>query len=409
SVTLRNGVAVVHLKIRKKYAPIYKDATMLLRPKTGLKDMVVEMDPGTPGAGKLKEGGTIPITHTAPDVNLDEVLAQLDGDTRSYLTILITAGGQAFSQPGYPSDLRQTLKRFEPTARFVRSITGTLSQRRANLRRVIHNFQLLTNELGKKDTQLAQLVDSSNANFKALAHQDQNIQATLRELPPTLQTADTVLGKATGLATQLGQTSQALRPAARALGPALRETRPFLRTTTPIIHNQLRPFARDARPAVRELRNTARQLKPVTPRLTRTFGVLNQLLNALAYNPPGSEEGYLFWASWVNHAGASIFSTQDAHGPVRRGLVLASCSSLGLLERVTQNNPPLALLYQLLHAPPSQQVCPSAVPPSGSARQDGTAAGAGTTTPAKPPRAKGTGTAAAGPAGGKPALGGGTP
>ena len=43
----------------------------------------------------------------------------------------------------------------------------------------------------------------------------------------------------------------------------------------------------------------------------------------LAFNPKGPEEGFLFWASWVNHAGASIFSTQDAHGPIRRGLVVA--------------------------------------------------------------------------------------
>ena len=50
--------------------------------------------------------------------------------------------------------------------------------------------------------------------------------------------------------------------------------------------------------------------------------MLNHLLNTLAYNPPGKEEGYLFWAAWANHIGAPVFSTQDAHGPIRRGLVL---------------------------------------------------------------------------------------
>ncbi len=34
-VELKNGVAVVSMKIRNKYAPIYRDAHMLLRPKTG--------------------------------------------------------------------------------------------------------------------------------------------------------------------------------------------------------------------------------------------------------------------------------------------------------------------------------------------------------------------------------------
>jgi phospholipid/cholesterol/gamma-HCH transport system substrate-binding protein len=231
------------------------------------------------------------------------------------------------------------------------------------VRHVIHNFRLLTEELGKKDTQLAEFVDSSNANFKALANQDANIQATLRELPPTLQQAETTLTNATGLANQLGRTSEALRPFARGLGPTLVEVRPFLRQTTPIIRDQLRPFAREARPAVRELRTAAAKLEPTTPRLTRTFGVINSLLNTLAYNPPGDEEGYLFWASWVNHTGATIFGTQDAHGPIRRGSVIASCSSLQLLENVTATNPPLSLLFQLLGAPPSQQVCPSTSSP----------------------------------------------
>ena len=38
---------VVTLAIDRKFLPIYKDATILLRPKTGLKDMFFELDPGT--------------------------------------------------------------------------------------------------------------------------------------------------------------------------------------------------------------------------------------------------------------------------------------------------------------------------------------------------------------------------
>jgi phospholipid/cholesterol/gamma-HCH transport system substrate-binding protein len=337
--------------------------------------MVVEMDPGNKPAGALKEGATIPITQTSPDVNLDEILSSLDGDTRDYLVVLLTAGGQALKDPGLPADLRQTFKRFEPTARYIKQVTSLLKDRRQHTRRVIHNFQLLVSELGKKDTQLAQFVDSSNANFKALAAQDANIRATLRELPPTLSQAETTLTKATGFANQLGSTSEALRPTARALGPALRQTRPFLLQSTPIIQNHLRPFARQARPAVRELRAAVEKLQPTTPHLTKTFKVVNSLLNTLAYNPPGDEEGYLFWASWVNHAGASIFGTQDAQGPIRRGAVIASCASLGLLENVTQTNPPLKLLFQLLGAPASSQICPTTsspgVPESGTPGTNG--------------------------------------
>ena len=45
-VDLVDGRAVVTMKIRRKYTPIYKDATALLRPKTGLNDMIIELDAG---------------------------------------------------------------------------------------------------------------------------------------------------------------------------------------------------------------------------------------------------------------------------------------------------------------------------------------------------------------------------
>jgi phospholipid/cholesterol/gamma-HCH transport system substrate-binding protein len=363
-VELKNGVAVITLQIKKKYAPIYRDATMLLRPKTGLKDMIVEMDPGNASAGRVPDGGHIPVGNTAPDVNPDEILSNLDSDTRAYLEILLSAGGQAFSHGAYAADLRETFKRFEPTNTDLAKITGELSKRRHNIAHVTHDLRLLMQELGTKDRQIASLVTSANENFRALASQDSNIRASLQLLPDTLRTAQTTLAKADRLALHLGPTLQHLRPTARALGPSLRATRPFLHDTTPIIKNHLRPFARIARQPVRDLRKAASDLGPLTPKLTRVFTVVNSLLNTLAYNPPGPEEGFLFWNAWVNHDAASIFSTQDAHGPIRRGVIVASCLSLGLLESIVATNDQLKVLSDLLRAPSSADACPQPIPKS---------------------------------------------
>ncbi len=47
SVSVEDGHAVVGMNIEPKYAPlIHPDARLLLRPKTNLNDMVVEVDPG---------------------------------------------------------------------------------------------------------------------------------------------------------------------------------------------------------------------------------------------------------------------------------------------------------------------------------------------------------------------------
>jgi phospholipid/cholesterol/gamma-HCH transport system substrate-binding protein len=361
SVRLEDGRAVVEMKIKRKYAPIYRDATILLRPKTGLKDMYLNLDPGTEAAGEVPEGGRIGVSNTLPDVNPDEVLAALDADTRDYLRILLNSGAEALSGDG-PAQLRQTIKRFEPTTRDTEAITRRLIDRRRNLRRVVHNFQELANELGSTDTQLAEFVDSANANFAAIARQDTSLREALRLLPGTLdQTASTLRG-VDALATNLGPALEELRPGARALGPSLREARPFLRTTTPVIRNELRPFARDVQPTVRDLRGAAADLAVVTPRLTKTVKVVNSLLNTLAYNPRGAEEGYLFWGSWANHAGSTVFGTQDAHGPIRRGLVLVSCAGLGVLNQIEATTPSLKVLIDLLNAPLESDVCPEAVP-----------------------------------------------
>jgi phospholipid/cholesterol/gamma-HCH transport system substrate-binding protein len=194
--------------------------------------------------------------------------------------------------------------------------------------------------------------------FRSFARQDANLRATLRALPGTLGTTRTALGRLDALGRVLGPTLQALRPGARALGPALRRTRPFLRATTPVIRDELRPFARAALPTVQQLEPATAGLAAATPDLTTVFGVVNRLLNELAYNPPGrSQEGYLFWLSWANHVSDALFSTQDAHGPVRRGLVVLSCNSARLLRSVAEANPLLGTLVALLNAPQQEEIC----------------------------------------------------
>jgi len=357
SVKLENGKAVIGLSIDREHARVYRDATILLRPKTGLKDMVAELTPGTPEAGELVEGQRIPASQTLPDVNLDEILAALDADTRDYLRLLLGDGAQGLRGNG--RELAQTIRRFEPTARYARQANEQLALRRRNIRRAIHSFSLLTGELGRRDTELAEFVENSNAVFAVLAGQEASIRETLSELPSTLDVTQQTLAKTDRLASVLGPTLEDLRPGARALGPALRETRPFLRTTTPIIRDQIRPFTRAALPTVRELQPALSDLAAATPDLTRTFRVVNALLNTLAYNPPGRDkEGYLFWLSWANHLGATVFATQDAHGPIRHGIIVYTCDTARLLQAVAEANPALGTLVALLNGPTPEQVCP---------------------------------------------------
>lgn len=354
-VQLKDGKAVLTMRMEPRYGRVYKDATVLLRPKTGLKDMVAELVPGHASTGRIADGGVIPVSQTLPDVNLDEVLATLDSDSRDYLVLLL--GGGAEGLRGNGEDLGNTLRRLEPTARYSRRVFSALAERRRNIRRVVHSLSLIMGELGTKDDQIAEFVDNSNAVFDTLARQDANLRSTLQELPSTLAETNTALGKTETFANELGPTLSALRPGARALGPALRETRPFLRETTPVIRDEIRPFVRASRPTVRELRPALKDLAVATPDLTKTFSVVNYLFDTLAYNPPGEDsEGFLFWLAWANHVGAQVFATQDAHGPIRRGEFITTCQDVPVLNQVAQANPLLGLLTTFLNIP--KQNCP---------------------------------------------------
>jgi len=355
SVELKDGKALLTLRMEPKYGRVYKDATVLMRPKTGLKDMVAELEPGTPKAGRMEDDDVIPVSETLPDVNLDEILASLDADTRDYLTILVGAGAEGLRDNG--PELARAIRRFEPTAHYGSKVFGALEKRKRNIKRVIHNLSLIMEELGAKDDQLAEFVENSNAVFTTLARQDANLRSTLTELPSALDETQRGLGKAKLLADELGPTLQELRPAARALAPTLRALRPFVRETTPIIRDEIRPFVRASRPTVKELRPAMRDLAAATPDLRRTFSVVNYLLDELAYNPPGVEEGYLFWVAWANHLGNQIFTTQDAHGPIRRGQFITTCQDVPVLNQVSQANPLLGTLTDLLAIP--KQNCPT--------------------------------------------------
>jgi phospholipid/cholesterol/gamma-HCH transport system substrate-binding protein len=379
SVELKDGRALITMDIEPEYAEIYEDATMLLRPKTGLKDMVLQLDPGDSRNRRLEEGDTIPVQNTQPTIDLDEILSVLDADTRDYLTLLVTGGGEGLRGQG--RELSNTLRRVEPLNRDLARLNRALARRRDNIRRVIHNFQLLATELGDKGDDIAELVDSSNAVFASLARQEARLRESLRLLPGSLQETERALAAADPFADQLGSTLQQLRPAARQLAPTLRQTRPFLRRTTPVIRDEIRPFTRESLPTVRQLRPAARDLAGVMPELRRSLRVANVLLNMLAFNPPGQqEEGYLFWMSWANHLANSIFATQDAHGPIRRGLVVTSCSSLGALSAVSQVDPVVNTILSLSNLPVNNDVCPETTgttgQPHASGRRDGEDGGA---------------------------------
>ena len=341
AVRLEEGRAIVALDLEQQYKGLVRrDAMAHLRPRTPLKDMYIQIVPGSKDAKAAPAEYTIPVANTSTDVDLDEILSTFDRRTRDYLALLADGAGEGLKGRG--SDLAEVFRRFEPTARDLRTVSEAVGREEQDLRRLVTAIADLNGELAKNPDDLAQFVDASAATFTTFASEDDQLREIFAELPGTLRQARTTLTDLRPFARELRPATRALIPAFRALDRANKALRPFARETTPIVRDEIRPFIRASRPLVRELGPAARDLSASMPELTRSGKVLNNFFNMLASNPNGREgpdkadreEGYLFWFAWLFHQGVNLQNVEDANGPMRPIFLTGTCTTLtNLVER----------------------------------------------------------------------------
>ena len=299
---------------------VHRDATALLRPRTGLKDMFLELDPGTRPSRRAR-GRHDPVHNTPPDVNPDEILSALDDDTRDYLKLLINGAGKGLERR------RATCARCSAGSGRCTGTCAALNElvkRRANLARLIDNYGYTSRGSGKEDDELTALVAIARACSARSRRED--AEHLRRGLAPAERAgADEERALRSRARPGRGPAFEALRPACAQLDETNEELRPFAEKGEPILRDAVRPFVRTARPYVDNLRPAGANLAKASPDLRESFFELNRLFNMLAYNPGGHEaltgdpepdrardEGFLFWLGWVSHNTISLFATADA-------------------------------------------------------------------------------------------------
>ncbi|EHN09263.1 MCE-family protein Mce6D [Patulibacter medicamentivorans] len=324
-VKLQDGHATVTLRIeRDKLPSIRRDATVMLRPRTGLQDMTIELDPGSSKAPALHAGDTIPEAQAISQVQLDEALASLDSDSRAYFQQLLQATAKGFN--GNEKVLREILRVGTPTAKQTHAVLSVIGERRAALKGVVTRLGRLSDALVDHDQAVGDTLDRAAVTLKTFAGRDQELKQALALFPSTLRLTGDTLDDAGRFADELGPTSRALRPALRDTTKALPKIEPLLRE----LPGDLRPvktLATQGLPAVRNLRATVEALRPQLQDLDDSAKVLQHVVNVLGYDAPGAPKPYSYYLAWFAHNANSIFSTQDAHGVGWRGQLILSCSS----------------------------------------------------------------------------------
>ena len=255
--------------------------------------MVAELDPAPRSAAPpLQEGGTIPIARRCRTSTSTRSSPSLDGDTREYLTLLLTGGAEGLRGKG---------RELSPTAAPLRAdgarparVNGALRQARGRTSGAsMHNFSLLVDELGAKDDQIAEFVQSSNAVFAVARGAGRRTCARrCRSCPPTLsRRRRQALGKTDALATELGPTLQALLPGgARARAVAARDAP--VPDADDADHPRPDPAVRargapgGERPAAGAARPRGGDARPHRARSRSS----TRCSTSSAYNPPGDSE-----------------------------------------------------------------------------------------------------------------------
>jgi phospholipid/cholesterol/gamma-HCH transport system substrate-binding protein len=354
SVDLEDGHAVVGMDIEPKYLElIHPDATLLLRPKTNLNDMVVEIDPGS-GRKHIDDGYNFPLSSTEPNVNLDAFLATLDADTRQYIQLLVAGGAQGIGGRG--RQLSGALRRFQPFAHYVADLNRAVARRRAAVARAIHGFSLLSAELARHDSDIERFVTSSKAALGNFANQQQSIQQSLIEFPSTLAAAESAFASASRFSTAARPALLGLIPQAQALQPALKANAQFFQQTTAPIRNQIRPFTREIRPVLTHAKQGSADFDKSIRGFGNSLAAFNSFLNELAFKPKGSKQSFLFYLPWFNHNVNATFNLDDPAGPVQRSLILISCNGSELGYAFVRSKPYLELLLRGANVPRKTQL-----------------------------------------------------
>ncbi|MFM9149552.1 MAG: MlaD family protein [Solirubrobacterales bacterium] len=371
---LENGVAKIRLDIEPRYRELlHQDAEFLLRPKTGLNDMVVEIDPGTSGPPP-EEGSTLPLAQGLSNVQLDQFWASLDRETQDYLVLLLNGAGIGLDGKG--PELSQALRRFGPFATYTARINGLLEKRRNNIAGGVRALSLLATELGNNDTAVRDFVTNSKNNLQAWADEEASLREALTEFPSTLIQARRGLASSNRLSLVIRPTLRDLIPGAKRLKDGLIALEDLAGDVTVPVRDDIRPFARNSQPFFQELAKTNNAAQFTAPATQGFYTQLNRLFNFLAHNPSGdTQEGFLFWAPWLAQNLNSSINAQDAGGPVRRGISTISCNTAQQAAGVAwssltqQGIPQLYTAYQLAQLPPPTNpvdggICPNVPPES---------------------------------------------
>ena len=222
------------MELKDDALPIRSDARLQIRPRILLEgNFFVDLEPGSPSAGELDDGSTIPVTQTTTSVTLPQILAVLNADTRSDLQTLLREYSTALGDGGAQA-LNRALPALAPAYRLGAITNEALlgEQPTKDLRRILRYQTRVANALAGNPEALSDLVTDLNTTAGAVASQDTALAESVPALRDTLRVGYPALG--------------ALNDALPTLRAFSREALPGVQSSVPMLTRRSRGSSRRA-------------------------------------------------------------------------------------------------------------------------------------------------------------------
>ncbi|MCW2720792.1 MlaD family protein [Pseudonocardia sp.] len=289
---------------------IYDNARLVLRPKSPLNEMYVEIAPGGPPGKPVPSGGSLPVTNTVRPVQIDEVLGHLDGTARQGLTDLLAESDIALASA--PQALPGGLDATAAVTQKLQPVVAQLDQRRDTLRKLVTALGQISSAVGSNDSRLTQLAGSLQTTLGALAQNNQPLDSALGQLPELTAQLRDAMTQVQGLADQLDPTLRDVQSASQALPEALSRVEGTAHQLDATI-DVAEPVVQKAGPVVADLRPYVDDLNRALPALAQTTARLEPFTGTMLDYLPD------IGAFFVNTR--DMVSMRDGNGGILRGIL----------------------------------------------------------------------------------------
>jgi phospholipid/cholesterol/gamma-HCH transport system substrate-binding protein len=311
-----HGQAILKMSIARGHA-LYKNASLVLRPKSPLNEMYVTISPGGPPSDQVTDGYEYPISNTVRPVQVDEVLDHLDDNAQAALTSLLAESDVALTNA--KADLPRGLDATRIVGDDLQPVATALATRKEKIRALVTDLGEISKALGGDDKRIATLANGLQTTLGSLGSHQPQLDATLATLPGLIGNLKRSTDAISVLSDQLDPTLRDLQNASDEFPKALRRLSQTADRLDDVV-DAAGPFLRAARPVLADLRPFADDLDDALPQLHAATRQLDPLTNALLPYLPDVA------AFAINSR--SITSTEDANGGVLRGFLDISPKSL---------------------------------------------------------------------------------